>query len=107
MEVSPAFRHRLDVSGQGINDRGRGFEPQRRLSAAPYLDEVSAIFATDRRKMNVYKAFEIKGLGSKTLRGEQAATVRYRVKVEVAEAFVPGSLTRALFACWVVNTQRF
>ena len=46
-EVSPVFRHRLDLCGQGTSECGCGFAPQTTVFRPP-LDEVSAIFTTDR-----------------------------------------------------------
>ena len=47
-EVSPVFRHRLDLCGQGTGNCGRGFEPPRLPFGSRPAVEVSAIYATDR-----------------------------------------------------------
>src|SRR5262249_53248016 len=47
-EVSPVFRHRLDLLGQGTSDCGCGFEPPRLPFGSRLAVEVSAIFTADR-----------------------------------------------------------
>jgi hypothetical protein len=53
-EVSPVFRHRLDLCGQGTGNCGRGFEPPTAVfRQPPSPDEVSAIYATDRVRIAI------------------------------------------------------
>src|SRR5262249_32590366 len=51
-EVSPVFRHRLDLRGQGTSDCGCGFAPPTTAFRQP-LHEVSAIFTTDRVRAKI------------------------------------------------------